>query len=168
MGESGRSLAVVVVAFLAILAAMSWGFELLLEQRDHPNRNIEANATGSGDVVLQANPAGQYIAPGEINGAEVTFLIDTGATHVAVPEHVAERIGLERGGEIRVETAGGHTTAARTVLDHVVLGGIDRHGVRGSINPSMSGEYVLLGMTFLRHLELQQEGETLVLRESGA
>lgn len=164
MSEAGRSLALVAATFVALLGVMTWGLGLLVDQRSHPNRGIEAGATGPTEVVLQANPAGQYLVPGEINGERVTFLVDTGATHVAVPAHVAERIGLQRGADVAVETAGGRTRAWSVVLDRVAVGGIVQHDVRGTINPAMSGDEVLLGMTFLRGIGLRQQGDQLILR----
>ncbi|MEX1082036.1 MAG: TIGR02281 family clan AA aspartic protease [Halofilum sp. (in: g-proteobacteria)] len=166
MNEAGRSLTLVAATFVALLALMAWGFDLLFERADQPNRDIAAGASGPRVVELEVNRAGQYLVPGEINGEAVNFLVDTGATHVAVPGHVADRAGLPRLGDIAVETAGGRTRASRTVIDRLAVGGIVRRDVRGSINPSMSGDYVLLGMTFLRHLDLRQEGDRLILRES--
>jgi aspartyl protease family protein len=164
MNEANRSLALVAATFLALLGVMAWGLGLLVDQRNHPNSDVEAAVTGPNEVVLQANPIGQYLVPGEINGERVTFLVDTGATHVAVPAGVAERIGLERGADIAVETAGGRTQAWSTVLDRIVIGGIVQRDVRGTINPAMEGDEVLLGMTFLRGIELRQQNERLILR----
>lgn len=166
MNGPGRSLALVAATFVGLLALMSWGFGLLFDRIENPNRDIQAGAAGPRVVELEANRAGQYLVPGEINGEQVTFLVDTGATHVAVPAEVADRVGLPRLGEVAVETAGGRTRAARTVIDRLTVGGIERREVRGTINESLSGDYVLLGMTFLRHLELRQQGDRLILRES--
>lgn len=166
MSDPSRSLLVVAATFIVLLGAMSWGFGLIFEGQQHPNRDIEADASGPRVVELEANQAGQYLVPGEINGERVTFLVDTGATHVAIPAEIADRVGLPRLGDVAVETAGGRTRASRTVIDRLAVGGIERREVRGSINPSMSGDYVLLGMTFLRHLDLRQQGDQLILRES--
>ncbi len=165
MSEPGRSLLVVAATFIVLLGVMSWGLGLVFDRGAHPNRGIEAGASGPRVVELEANRAGQYLVPGEINGEPVSFLVDTGATHVAVPAEVADRVGLPRLGDVAVETAGGRTRASRTVIDRLAVGGIERREVRGSINPSMSGDYVLLGMTFLRHLDLRQQGDRLILRE---
>ncbi len=167
MNGAGRSLALVAATFVVLLGVMAWALGMLVDQRNHPNRGIDAGATGPTEVVLQANPAGQYLVPGAIDGESVTFLVDTGATHVAVPAHVAERIGLERGADVAVETAGGRTRASSAVLDRVAVGGIVQQDVRATINPAMSGDEVLLGMTFLRGIELQQQGDQLILRAGG-
>lgn len=166
MTDPRRSLAVVAATFVALLALMGWGFGFLLDERTHPNRHVEAGAAGPRQIELEPNPAGQYLVPGQINGRDVTFLIDTGATHVAVPAHLADRLELTRGREIAVDTAGGRMTAAQTVIERMSVGGIEQRGVRGSLNPSLSGDYVLLGMTFLRHVDFRQQGDRLILEES--
>jgi len=116
--------------------------------------------------VLERNPAGRYVAPGTINGREVTFLVDTGADHVAVPSGVADDVGLERGRRIRVGTAGGTAAAYTTRIDRITLGGIRLRDIRGSITPTMGGESVLLGMTFLRHVDFSQKGDRLIIEPS--
>jgi aspartyl protease family protein len=158
--EGVRAIAPVVGVFALLLGVMTWLFGDLLERRHKPNRAVDADAER---VVLEAGPAGQYRAPGRINGERVPFLVDTGASHVAIPGAVADRLGLERGAQIRVSTAGGVTTAYNTRIDEIALGGLRVRDVRGSIVPDMSGDAVLLGMTFLRHVRLRQrEGELLL------
>lgn len=167
MGESDglRSLGWVAVTFALLFGVLYWTLGTLLEHRRHPNEHLAAVDHGPARVELQVNPDGQYIVPGTINGQEVDFLVDTGATHVAVPASIAERLGLRRGAETRVETAGGLRRAWHTTVDTMAIGAIRRRNVRGSINPSMSGDYVLLGMTFLRGLELRQQGDRLVIEQ---
>jgi aspartyl protease family protein len=163
MSEAARSLGWVAATFVLLFGVLYWALGGLIDRRQNPNDHI---ATGSGAperVELAVNPGGQYIVPGTINGHDVDFLVDTGATHVAVPASIAEDAGLERGAEMRVQTAGGTRRAWHTTIDRVAVGGIERRNVRGSINPSMPGDYVLLGMTFLRDLELRQQGDRLVI-----
>ncbi len=163
MQQATRSLFGVAAVFVALIVIAGWAFGVLIDARDQPNRGIEPGAEGPQRVELERNPAGQYLVPGRINGTEVTFLVDTGATHVAVPAEIAEQAGLERGVEVPVETAGGRTTAWRTTLERVEIGGIRAHGVDGSINPAMPGDYVLLGMTFLRRIEFSLRDDRLIL-----
>ncbi len=146
---------------LLTLLAQGW-----LERRDNPNRELAyVDADGSAEVVLRRSRSGHYVAPGYINGEPVQFLLDTGATDVNIPAEVAERIGLEAGTPIRARTANGLITVYRTRLDTIRLGGIELHDVRASINPRMPGNTVLLGMSFMRDLELVQRGDTLTLRQ---
>jgi aspartyl protease family protein len=95
----------------------------------------------------------------------VTFLLDTGATDVAVPATVAERLGLRGGPVVRSKTAAGTVNSYLVTLDRVSLGTIEMSDVRASILPTMEGEEILLGMTFLKRLELVQRGNTLLLRQ---
>ena len=70
------------------LAAM-W-FSGVEERRLNPNQAPQSITTNSGiEVRLASNPQGHYLMTGEINGREVTFLLDTGATFVAIPASVA-------------------------------------------------------------------------------
>ena len=128
---------------------------------------MQASADGRGNiqVTLQRNRAGHYLAGGQINGQPVVFLLDTGATDVAVPETLANRLGLERKYRSVSRTANGNVTIWSTRLDSVNLGGILRRNVRASILPNMAGNEVLLGMSFLKHLELVQRGDALTLRD---
>lgn len=151
------------VVFAALLVLMYWGFDALLEKRKHPNLSLATDAGATARVVLKRNRAGRYVAPGTINGQAVTFLVDTGADDVAVPARVAERVGLERGTPIQVITAGGRARAYLTQIDSVTLGGIRLRYVEGSINPAMKGDFVLLGMTFLRHVDFSQRGDELII-----
>ena len=109
------------------------------------------------------NRSGHYLANGKINGHPVVFLLDTGATDVALPEKLANRIGLEKGYESRAQTANGITKSYLTLLRDVSLGDIRLHGIRASILPGMKGNQVLLGMSFLKQLEMRQKGDTLTL-----
>ena len=163
MQQATRSLLGVAAVFVALTALAGWAFDVLLDTRDRPNRGIEAGGAGPERVELERNRAGQYLVPGRINGTEVTFLVDTGATHVAVPAAIAREADLERGAEMPVETAGGRVTAARTTLERVEVGGIRVDNVAGSINPELSSDYVLLGMTFLREIDFSHRGDRLVL-----
>ena len=132
--------------------------------RSNPNQQI-ASQTGAdnGSVVLQRNRQGHYVATALINGQPTEVMLDTGATRVSVPEHLARTLGLQRGRAGQASTANGIITTYATTLDSVQLGGITLHKVRASINPN--GEDVLLGMSFLKQLEFTQRGDTLILRD---
>jgi aspartyl protease family protein len=142
-------------------------FGNLLEQGRNPNRDVSGAITEAGvrEVVLQRNRDGHYLAGGQINGQAVEFLLDTGASDVSVPENVARRLGLERGNPRYYNTANGTITAYHTRLPRLGIGTIELHDVRASINPHMGGETILLGMSFLRHLEFTQRGDTLIIRQ---
>lgn len=138
----------------------------MLERRDNPNPYpaVETDGSGVPQVLLRRNRAGHYVAGGLINGQSVVFLVDTGASDVALPLDVARRLGLRLrpGGVAR--TANGMVETWTTRLDTVDLGGLVGRNIRASVLPDMPGEQVLLGMSYLKHLELLQRGDTLRLR----
>jgi aspartyl protease family protein len=125
------------------------------------------DSNGAAMVVLEQDRNGHYQAEGQINGQAVTFLVDTGATDVALPESTARALGLNFGPRVQVMTAAGPTNAWLTRLDEVVVGGIHRQNVRATIS---SGEFneILLGMSFLKHYNLQQQDGKLVISETFA
>lgn len=151
--------------WVMLLIVLSLFFQGWLQSSDNPNRGLASyDPDGLGEVVLERNRSGHYIAPGVINGEPVQFLLDTGATDVNIPAAIASRIGLSRGQAQRAMTANGMITVYRTQLDEVRLGNIALSDVRASINPHMSGDIVLLGMSFMRDLEMIQRDNTLTLR----
>jgi aspartyl protease family protein len=118
-------------------------------------------------VVLQRERSGHYRAEGKINGLPLVFLIDTGATDVAISERAARAMGLEFGPRIQIMTAAGPAKAWGTRLEQVSLGSLERNNVRATIMPGL-GDEALLGMSFLKHFSLRQEGEKLVIESSRA
>ncbi len=153
-------------AWILLLGLLTLLSQNWLERGDNPNRQLaRIDTDGPAEVVLQRGRGGHYVAPGFINGTPVRFLVDTGATDVNIPAEVADRIGLRAGAPIRAHTANGVITVYRTSLDSIRLGGIELNNVRASINPHMPGETILLGMSFMRDLELIQRGNTLTLRQ---
>ncbi|MEN9491598.1 MAG: hypothetical protein RJA63_2047 [Pseudomonadota bacterium] len=119
-----------------------------------------------GQVVLAANAQGHYLAEGAINGAAVSFLVDTGATSVALSTDVAVRAGIAytRGARIAVSTANGATVAWRVKLDTVTLRGLTLRNVEGVVMPA-SSPVVLLGMSFLNRMEMKRDGNSMVLTQ---
>lgn len=118
--------------------------------------------TGRGMVILQRDRSGHYLAKGAINGVAVDFLLDTGATDVAIPERLARELGLEFGPDVAVMTAAGPVRGWMTRLENVSLGGLSLANVRGTITAGPLNE-VLLGMSFLKHFRLTQQGEELII-----
>jgi len=157
------------------MLVLAWGIGLLLATRffafwehgrSNPNREPLSRLQGEHiEVQLSGNAQGHFVASGQVNGVPVTFLLDTGATDVAIPAELAERLGLERGAPLQLHTANGRTTGYRTVLSSLTLGDIVLRDVRAIIAPGFRSEQVLLGMSALRQLEFTQRAGTLVLRQ---
>lgn len=156
----------IVVAWIVFLILLYTIFDDQLLQRNNPNQNIVTTVNGyQKEVVLQRNAYGHYVSSGTINDHEVTFLLDTGASDVAIPESVADKIGLKKGHAIIIKTANGNTRAYRTHLDHVAIGDIRLYDLNATILTNITGHEVLLGMSFLKHFEIIQRGRTLTIRQ---
>ncbi len=156
-----------IACFALGLAALTLYFDGWLEHQTNPNQSPDYRETEAGirEVVLERNRQGHYVASGEINNVPVTFLLDTGATDVAIPAEVARKAGLREGIAGRASTANGVITVFATQVDELVLGNIVLTDVSASITPSMGGETILLGMSALRQVEFTQRGTTLTLRQ---
>ncbi len=150
--------------WLASLGVLGGLFALfsMLEQKGGAIISIDAG--GAAMIVLEQDRNGHYVVDGQINRQPVSFLVDTGATDVAIPESMARALGLDFGPRVRVMTAAGPSKAWMTRLNEVSIGGIRRRDVRATIT---SGEYneVLLGMSFLRHYDMRQQDGKLVISE---
>jgi len=156
-----------VAMWVIVLGLMALFFQSQQEKQYNPNQSaaISNDIDGQEALVLQRNRYGHYVASGYINQQPVVFLLDTGASDISVPEGLAQSIGLQRGRAMRYQTANGMITVYATQLEEVDLGGIVLRQVRASINPNMQSNEVLLGMSFLKHLEFTQRGDTLTLRQ---
>ena len=154
----------IIAAWVLVLALLTLFFNDRLEQQRNPNRSLKTTADGMPEVQLKRNRFGHYVATGSINGQDVEFMLDTGATDVSIPADVAERLGLERGQPAVYQTANGPITAWRTMVDEIRLGALSVGPVPASINPHDSTDAILLGMSFLRELDFSQQGNTLTLK----
>ncbi|MFO7543270.1 MAG: TIGR02281 family clan AA aspartic protease [Thiobacillus sp.] len=156
----GRGMAL--VASLLLLGLFYAYFENSLQARNHPNRQLQI-APGS-ELVLKRSSDGHYVFPGTINGQSVVFLLDTGATLVSIPAHLGTELRLTAGAYQQSITANGTVTTRTTRIDKLAFGPFNLRSVPASLNPGMAGDYVLLGMSVLKHLEFTQRGDTLILR----
>ncbi len=149
-----------------LLGLLAWLFHGLLEKQQNPNHNLTeiSQQDGVREVVLERNRFGHYVASGTINGFPVVFMLDTGATDIAIPARLASSLKVNRGTPVTMQTANGNSIGYLTRLDSVALGPIELQGVQASINPGMNTDEVLLGMSFLKQVDFSQEGDTLHLR----
>ncbi len=157
----------IVGIWLLVFGLLTLFFQNYLENERNPNKNA-ASMVSSDDVrevTLKRNRFGHYNVTGKINGYIVEFLLDTGATHIAIPSKVAKKIGLQRLYETSVHTANGEARAYGTKLEAVRVGEIALFDLKATITTGMEGEIVLLGMSFLKHIEFTQRGDLLILKQ---
>jgi aspartyl protease family protein len=123
-----------------------------------------APAADRQSVTLAADSRGHFITEGAISGNPVRFMVDTGATAVALPAAEAIRLGIDyrKGQRGMGSTAGGMVPTYRVRLDSVRLGGIEISGVDGVVLEH-GLDIALLGMSFLNRVEMQRDGHTMVL-----
>jgi len=155
------------MAWIGLLLMLTLLFNDLLIEKINPNRDPATKVdpeTGTSEVKLDRNDQGHYVATGKINGIAVDLLIDTGATDVALPYAFAKGIGLnlEKGGFS--QTANGLVAVWRTRLDSVSIGSINLRDVPAVVLPAGAmSDHVLLGMSFLKRLEMIQRDGALTL-----
>jgi|TARA_B110000261_G_C12980691_1_gene316266 aspartyl protease family protein len=156
----------IVLIWIGLLAGGSFFFDDVLDKINNPNRIITTinNENGSRDITLKQNRQGHYVAAGKINHQTVKFLLDTGATNVAIPEHLAKRLGLKKGAAHSTVTANGTSISYSTSLASISLGDIEMRNVPASISSGMQFDEVLLGMSFIKHLKMSQQGKILTIQ----
>jgi aspartyl protease family protein len=115
-------------------------------------------------TVLAADGRGHFVAEGAINGKPVRFVVDTGATVVALPASEAVRLGIDyRKGRVgSTRTAGGVVPVYRLRFDTVKVGAIELQAVEGLVI-EQGLDIALLGMSFLSRVEMKNEGQTMTL-----
>ena len=122
--------------WLMIVAGWALGLLVItchvLEKQNNPN-TLSVLSGQVGELVLERNRNGHYIAEGSINGVPVNFLLDTGATQIAVPLAVAQSAGLTEGDIQLVQTAGGTTRVRDTLVDSIAIGPLRFSKLRGVI-----------------------------------
>jgi len=155
------------LAWIVAIALLMFLFQEVLDQQYNPNTQPQAslNSAGQAEVVLQQNKYGHYVTQGTINELPVVFLLDTGATQVSIPAHVADDLGLARYQSYPVQTANGTVKVYRTKIDQLSIGNIFLYNVAAHINPAMKSDEILLGMSALTKVEFSQRGKKLTLRE---
>jgi len=120
------------------------------------------------EVQIWRNPIGMYTTIGSINGLPVAFLVDTGATQVAMNADQARRLGIDyrvAGTPSTIATASGVERAYAVMLDTVKVGDISLRNVEGVVLEGAQPPQVLLGMSYLGRLEISNDGHQMTLRK---
>lgn len=140
------------------------GKRQVLRRGMHYRSAASVQSSDRHSVTLSADARGHFFSEGAINGNPVRFVVDTGATLVALPGAEARRLGIDyrKGTRGITETAGGPVEAFRVRLDRVRLGDIELTGVDGVVI-EQGLNVALLGMSFLNRVEMKREGQTMTL-----
>ncbi len=139
------------------------GKRRVLRQGQHYRSTSAADDRQS--VVLAADPRGHFLTEGSVNGGTMRFILDTGATSIALPAADAARIGLDyrKGRRSLIDTANGPAPAWLIRLDSVRVGGIELHGIDAYVL-EQGLDIALLGMTFLNRVEMHRDGDRMTLK----
>jgi aspartyl protease family protein len=117
-------------------------------------------------LTLYADARGHFVSDAMINGARMSFLVDTGATLLSLGASDATRAGIDyrRGEKSITQTAGGPVEVWRVKLDRVQVGPFTFHGVEAAVLETAL-PVALLGMSVLNRLEMRRDGNRLVLEK---
>jgi aspartyl protease family protein len=123
-----------------------------------------ADGGGNQSAVLAADIQGHFITTGSINGTSARMMVDTGASMVSMGKEEAKRLGISylSGKRGLVSTANGVIPAYHVTLNTVRVGNLTLNQVDGLVQES-NMPYVLLGMSFLKRLEIKQDGTNMTL-----
>lgn len=121
----------------------------------------------NGDVIvtISQDSSGHYVFIGEMNGKEVKFLLDTGATNVSVPTGVANYLDMPFGNTYYSTTANGKSLSYASKANEIKVGEIVMYDVKASVATGMEGDAILLGMSFLKSLSVTQENGKIFLTQ---
>lgn len=170
----GREMIQAALAWIVILFVFVTGYAYRFELRDLGNRVLAEIAPGysvtarGGEVTIARSRGGSFIVAGAINGRDVRFIFDTGASAVVLTQDAARLAGIDPATldyTVSVSTANGRTTAARVRLDRLSIGPISETRVEAMVaRPGALAEN-LLGMSFLERLRSYEvRDDRLILR----
>jgi len=165
MGNSSLGVGMLIIAMLMGLGLLTQFFQKALDKQYNPNQTIHTSQIDNNfiEISLTRNRSGHYIGTGQINGKKSIFLLDTGATYVAIPEQQYQRLGLKKGRQMQLSTANGRSIGYQTNIASLTLGKIHLVNVKAVITPNL--EEILLGMSVLKQLEFTQRGNKLTIRQ---
>jgi len=128
------------------------------------NLGGKASEGGGKQIVLTAQSGGHFHANGAINGQSVRFMVDTGATMVAMDKFEAERLGLDykNGRRGITRTANGDMAVYATKLASVRIGDVLVYNVDAVVSPAPM-PYILLGNSFLTRFQMKRENDVMTL-----
>lgn len=117
------------------------------------------------EVILSPSPNGNFYVKGQINGQDVIFVVDTGATAVSIPDRLRWKLGLTRGRYLQSATANGIAGMYEAQVKHISVGPLRFKDVTAVLYPNAPDDTVLLGMTALRNVRMEQQNGRMVLQQ---
>ena len=141
------------------------GQKRVLQMGASPGRLSSAEGAGQGHrIVLSAGPGGHFTTTGSINGRATQFLVDTGATAVAIGQAEAERLGLRfrEGRRVMTQTANGAAPAYVVTLTSLRIGEVEVYNVEAIVVPAQMS-HILLGNSFLTRFQMRRDNDILTL-----
>jgi aspartyl protease family protein len=153
-----RFLLVLLVVAAAVAAGVAYKDpEQIARATDNISNMLRKRSSAAGRAVqIARGQGGEFALKARINGVSAAMVIDTGATSVVLTYETAKAAGLPLElleYDVDVETAGGHTKAARLTLDRLAIGKLVERSVPALVVPHGQMKTNLLGMSFLDRLE---------------
>jgi len=126
---------------------------------------VASGATGR-EILIAAGPGGHFVTSGQINGKPVQFMVDTGATVIAMGRHEAERLGIDwkKGQPGMGQTAAGTVIAYGVSLTSVRIGDVEVFGVNAMVLPAEM-PFILLGNSFLSRFSMRRDSNVMKLEK---
>jgi len=115
------------------------------------------------NLSIKQGLGGHYFLDSEVNGKAVTFVIDTGASYVSLPQSFATQAKLDCGKTVSMQTANGLATGCATVIDKLTVGEFLVRKVEAVIIPNL--RQPLLGMNVLQRFSISQEDQRMIISE---
>jgi len=118
------------------------------------------------EITIESDASGHFLVAGEINGRSVHFIVDTGASIVAIGRSTAQELGLDLNDEQmgRINTAGGVTNAWRVTLKSLKIGGLRFDNIDAVVTQADMSQ-ALLGMNILERMEMRRDGRLMHLKK---
>lgn len=157
-----------IIFWVMIVLGLYFFFQNEMQQSVNPNQNISSHSSTKNNytkkvIVLKRNVYHSYIVTGTLNKEQVIYLIDTGATHVTIPDHIAKKLKLRYGRKAKAHTANGEVVIYKTIIPEITIGDITLKNVPGNISVGLEMDEILLGMSALKNLTIVQQKDKMFL-----
>ncbi|TXK33369.1 TIGR02281 family clan AA aspartic protease [Ottowia sp. GY511] len=162
-GSQLRTHTLALLAFWLAVGALLWFGFSWWEQRGRAA--LQPYADTGGDLVIPRSPDGHFYVPGEINRTPVRFMVDTGASSVAISSFIAQQARLPDGRPVTLRTANGEREGRQVHDVPVKAGHLTRNDISVTTGLRMDeADEALLGQSFLRHYDVQIAQDRMTLR----